>query len=134
MSTITYKGLVMANETDSNQHMNVQFYTRKYDEATGILLTHVGTIKDLKQKNWGMAHIESNIKYLKEVLEDEALHILSKIVSISNKVITIEHEMYNTGKNELASTATFKLVFLDLKTRRAVTIPTEIKAKIEAIK
>lgn len=31
----TYRGLVMAQEVDSNGHMNVQFYTTKYDMASG---------------------------------------------------------------------------------------------------
>ena len=131
---ITYKGLVMANETDSNQHMNVQFYTRKYDEATGVMLTHLGTLQSLKERNWGMAYVESNIRYLREVVEDEALHIESSFESVAGKVITIKHEMYNTGKNELATIALFKLVVFDLKLCNAVEFPEEIKAKIAKFK
>ena len=132
---ITYKGMVMANETDSNQHMNVQYYTRKFDEATGVLLSHLGyTLNEMKEKNWGMAHIESNIKYLREVVEDEALHIESSFEEVSRKVITIKHEMYNTVKKELASVSVFKLVFFDLTARKAVELPEEIKEAINKFK
>lgn len=124
---ITYKGLVMANETDSNNHMNVQFYTRKFDEATGVLFAELGLeYKQLTQRNLGMAYVEVNIQYKREVVEDEALHIASSIKEIARKVITIKHELYNTSKKEISSVALVKLVFFDMEKRKAVELPTEI--------
>lgn len=129
---ITYKGLVMANETDSNNHMNVQFYTRKFDEATGVFLAQLGFQYDsLTTRNWGMAYVETNIQYKREVVEDEALHIVSQVLEIARKVVTIKHELFNTVKQEIAAVAVTKFVFFDLTIRKAVEIPDELRSVLE---
>ena len=126
---ITYKGLVMANETDSNKHMNVQFYTRKFDEATGVYLAQLGFQYDsLTARNWGMAYVEVNIQYKREVVEDEALHVVSQVLDLARKVVTVKHELFNTAKEELSAVAVAKFVFFDLELRKAVELPAEIRA------
>ena len=38
----TYKGVVYPNQMDHMDHMNVQWYTSKFDEATWHLFSAIG--------------------------------------------------------------------------------------------
>ena len=40
MQTVTYKGVVYPWECDQMGHMNVMWYTGKFDQATCSLLAH----------------------------------------------------------------------------------------------
>ena len=54
MKIETYRGLVMAQEVDSNNHMNVQFYTTRFDMASGQFLAHLGyDFQEFKAKGNG---------------------------------------------------------------------------------
>lgn len=131
----TYRGYVMSQETDSNDHMNVQFYTTKFDQATGQLLTLLGLdLGELKLQNWGFAYVEMCTKYLKELLEDHAVHVESTVLDCTDKVVTIRHQMYNTFSNDVAAESTAKFVILDKMSRRAIVLPEGIKEKLVACK
>lgn len=121
----------MAQETDSNEHMNVQFYTTKYDMASGQFLANlVSDIQAFKAKDKGFAYVEMNIRYIREVLEDDPIHILTSVLEIGNKVVTIKHEMFHSTKNTLMSDAIAKWVVLDKQLRKAVVLEEEVKAKL----
>lgn len=128
----TYRGFVMAQETDSNGHMNVQFYTQKFDQASGQFLTRLGySFKDLAGENLGFAYVESTIRYIKEVMEDQPVHICTEIVDLSSKVVTIRHEMYHSLTNEIASDCLMKWVIFDKKTRKAIPLPKQLTDHIQ---
>lgn len=130
----TYRGFVLAQETDSNGHMNVQFYTLKFDQATGQHLTRLGfDFVDLHKKNLGFAYVESTIRYIKEVLEDTSLHIESELVSVANKVVTVRHVMKDSVKNTLASDCVMKWVIFDKKTRKAIPISDPLRKRLKEI-
>jgi len=127
----TYRGYVMADETDSNGHMNVQYYTKKFDMASGQFLARVGfAYKELMEQNLGFAYVESTIKYKREVFEEDAIHVNSGIVSISGKVITIKHEMVNSITDVMNSECIMKWVIFDKKIRKAVAIPSALYEKL----
>ena len=46
----------MAQETDSNEHMNVQFYTTRYDMASGQLMAVLGKdFQSMKKEGFGQS-------------------------------------------------------------------------------
>ena len=52
----TYRGVVYPNQIDHMDHMNVQWYTSKFDEATWHLVSAVGiTNKYMHDNKRGMA-------------------------------------------------------------------------------
>ena len=122
----------MAQETDSNGHMNVQFYTQKYDQASGQYLTRLGyAFGDMTRQNLGFAYVESTIRYIKEVMEDQPVHILTEVLKVSNKVVTIKHVMMNSLTNEVASDCVMKWVIFDKKIRKAISLPVALKEHLE---
>ena len=127
----TYRGMVMAQETDSNDHMNVQFYTTKYDMASGQFLAQLGyDLQGFKNKNLGFAYVELGIQYLKEVLEDDVIHIQTTVEKVANKVVTIKHQMKDSITDQLVSEAVAKWVIFDKRARKAIPLDEDLKKNL----
>ncbi len=128
----TYRGLVMAQEVDSNGHMNVQFYTTKFHMASGQFMASIGIdFTKMKAQQKGFAYVEMNIRYIKEVLEDDPIHIETKVLACSRKVVTIFHTLKNSLTGEVASTAEAKWVVLDKVARRADLLDEQTRQQLE---
>lgn len=122
---LTYKGAVMTWECDSNRHMNVMYYINKFEHAgrhfdTELQLNGVG-----KNKDMGIVVLEQNIKYLKEVFEDDLLYIKSTLLKLGNKAITVRHDMYHTRKEELVATMNIVIVPFDKVARKSLPFPAD---------
>lgn len=131
---LTYRGAVQSWECDSNGHMNVMYYINKYELAGRNLISVMGLRKSyMEANNLGIAVVEQQVKYIQEVFEDDLLFIETSIESIDNKVFTVYHEMKNRETDKIASTAQIKLLAFDKKLRKAVPIPDEVRAKMEAM-
>ncbi len=128
----TYRGLVMAQEVDSNGHMNVQFYTTKYDMASGQFLAKLGIdYQEQKRRKLGFAYVEMTIRYMKEVMEDDPIHIETIVRGVSTKVVSIEHYMKHSSTGKLLSTALAKWVVFDQVERKAVVLEDEFRVQLE---
>lgn len=126
----TYRGVVYPQQLDHMGHMNVQWYTAKFDEATWHLLSAVGlTLESIQQHNKGMVALEQLTKYKAEVLSGELLVIKSKVLEVKNKTIRFLHIMYNPETMKEAASTELVGVYFDLKTRKSYPLPTGIKQK-----
>src|SRR5690349_3101393 len=66
--SITYRGTVYPWQCDHMGHMNVMWYTGKFDEATWPLLTSLGlTSSRFKSDGTGMAAVEQHLQYKREL-------------------------------------------------------------------
>jgi len=75
----TYRGVVYPNQLDHMEHMNVQWYTSKFDEATWHLFSRLGISSDyIRNNNRGMAALEQTTLYKAEVLSGDLLVVKSK--------------------------------------------------------
>ncbi len=124
----TYRGVVYPHQLDHMDHMNVQWYTAKFDEATWHLFSSIGiTSSYIRQNNRGMAALEQNIKYKAEVMSGDLLVIKSKILEVSEKVIRFMHTMYNAESGSEVATSELVAVHLDRVARKSCKIPDTIK-------
>ena len=65
----TYRGAVYPWHCDHMDHMNVMWYVGKFDEATWNLFAAMGvTAAFLKENQRGMAAVQQNITYRRELL------------------------------------------------------------------
>lgn len=130
----TYRGLVMAQEVDSNGHMNVQFYTTKYDMASGQFMASLGIdFQERKRQKLGFAYVEMTIRYIKEVMEDDPIHIETIVRGVSNKVVSIEHHMKHSSSGKLLSTALAKWVVFDQVERKAVVLEDGFRSQLQQL-
>ncbi|MBV9028019.1 MAG: acyl-CoA thioesterase, partial [Candidatus Eremiobacteraeota bacterium] len=79
---LTYRGAVFPWHCDHMGHMNVMWYVGKFDEATWNLLAAVGiTPSYLRETNRGMAGVQQNITYKREIFAGAIVEVWSHLVS-----------------------------------------------------
>jgi acyl-CoA thioester hydrolase len=126
-SAITYRGVVYPWQCDHMGHMNVMWYTSKFDEATWSLFALIGiTPTYIREQKHGMAAVQQNIAYKKELAAGDLVIVRSRILEVREKVIRFQHELINDEKSEVAATSELTGVHLDLLTRKACPFPPEI--------
>lgn len=128
---LTYRGVVYPWQCDHIGHMNVMWYTGKFDEATWNLLASCGiTAQYIKDAKRGMAAVQQNTTYKKELMAGDVVTIRSKILEVREKVVRFRHEMFNDADGELAASTELTGVHMDQGSRRSCSLPAEIVAKL----
>ena len=126
----TYRGVVYPGQIDHMEHMNVMWYTSKFDEATWQLFSVIGiTSAYMREQNRGMAALEQITKYKSEVRSGELLVVKSKVVGISNKIIKFLHIMYNAETMQEVASTEILGVHMDRKIRKSCPLPTSVVEK-----
>ena len=123
----TYRGAVYPWHCDHMGHMNVMWYVGKFDEATWNLFAAAGvTAGFLKENRRGMAAVQQNITYRRELLVGETVAIGSAFLEVRDKVAKFVHEMRNAVTGEISAICVLTGVHTDLQTRKSCPFPPEI--------
>ena len=131
--TLTYKGAIYPWQCDHVGHMNVMWYTGKFDEATWNLFTELGlTPSYLRDQHRGMAAVQINTTYKQELMAGDVIEIYSRILEVRDKVIRFQHEMRDVEKKTVAAISELTGVHLDRQTRKSCPFPVEIRAAVDA--
>jgi acyl-CoA thioester hydrolase len=132
--SITYRGVVYPSQCDHMGHMNVTWYTQKFDEATWNVFAAIGIDSTYtRERQHGMAGLEQHIFYKKELVAGDTVTIRSRVLEIREKVIRFQHEMYKNGSDELAATSELTAAHVDLVARKARPFPSEIMARARGL-
>lgn len=130
----TYRGVVYPNQLDHMNHMNVQWYTSKFDEGTWHLFSFVGiTNKYIHDNDKGMAALEQTTKYKAEVMVGDLLVVKSKVLEVKDKTIRFSHTMYNAESGEEVATTELVAVHLDRKKRKGCSLPDDVRSRCEEL-
>jgi acyl-CoA thioester hydrolase len=126
-SIVTYRGTVFPWHCDQMGHMNVMWYVGKFDEATWHLMAAIGiTPSYIAETASGMAGVQQNITYKREIFAGAIVEVRSHIVSIGERKVVFIHEMFDAASDELCAVCELTAVHLDRTARRAKPFPTEI--------
>jgi len=119
-SEATYRGTVYPWQCDHVGHMNIMWYVGKFDEANWNLFARIGlTPTYLRQSNRGMAAVQQNITYKRELLAGDIVEVKSVLLEIRDKSIRFRHEMRNAETGELAASCEITGVHMDRKARKS---------------
>lgn len=130
----TYRGAVYPWQCDHMGHMNVMWYTGKFDEATWALFLALGiTPTYMRDRNRGMVAVEQTIAYRRELRAGDVVFIRSWIVEVREKVLKFGHEMINAETGEVAATSDLTGVHFDREARRACPLPDEFAQRARAM-
>lgn len=133
MERITYKGCVYPWHCDHVGHMNIMWYVGKFDEANWNLFAQLGmTPNFLRRENRGMAAVQQNIAYKRELLPGDIIEIRSRVLEFTEKSVHFIHEMTNAETNETAALCELTGVHMDRSARRAVAFSPRVREMIEA--
>ncbi len=123
----TYRGTVYPWHCDHMGHMNVMWYVGKFDAATWRLFSGIGvTPSYIRDNDRGMAAVQQNITYSRELHAGDLVTIRSGILEMKEKAIRFVHEMRNEATGEIAAVTVLTGVHLDRRLRKACPFPAEI--------
>ena len=126
----TFRGGVFPWEIDIMGHMNVRHYTAKYDDATLQLFGALGlTVAYFKEQDRGMAAVQQNTTYGRELLAGNLIEIKSEILEAGERKIKFLHRMYECLGGDEASTCEITGVHIDRTLRRSTPFPAHIHEK-----
>ena len=124
---ITARGVVYPWQCDHMGHMNVMWYTGKFDEATWQLFGHIGlTPSYLCDHKRGMAGLQQDTTYKRELFAGDLVVIRSEILEMREKVIRFRHEMFNGETGEIAATTMLTAVHINRETRKSCLFPENV--------
>ena len=123
----TYRGAVYPWHCDQMGHMNVMWYVGKFDEATWTLFAQTGlTTAFLKANSRGMAAVQQNITYKRELLAGDTVVVRSAFVEVREKLARFVHEMRHAVTDEVSAICVLTGVHIDSQTRKSCPFPAEI--------
>ena len=123
----TYRGAIYPWHCDHMGHMNVMWYVGKFDEATWTLFATIGiTAAFLKANSRGMAAVQQNITYKRELHAGETVIVRSTFLEVREKLARFVHEMRNAVTGEIAAICVLTGVHIDAQTRKSCPFPAAI--------
>jgi len=125
--TLTYQGVVYPWHCDHMGHMNVMWYVGKFDEATWQLFARIGlTPAFFRENGRGMAAVQQNIAYKRELHAGDIVTIRSGILELKEKAIRFFHEMRNEATGEVSAITVLTGVHLDTRIRKSCSFPADV--------
>lgn len=126
--TETYRGIVDQNQLDHMGHMNIQWYTAKFADATWHLFSRVGITNAYNQENdCGMAVLEMKTQFKAELMAGALLVVRSEFLEFGDKVLKLKHYLYDSESETLSATCELLVVHLDKIKRKAIPLPDFVK-------
>jgi acyl-CoA thioester hydrolase len=130
---ITYRGTVYPWQCDHMGHMNVMWYTGKFDEASWQFLASLGFNRArLRKENACMAALEQHITYKRELRAGDIVTIRSAVIEVKDKISRVLHEMRNDETGDVVATASILAIYFDATAREARSMPSDLKMRAEA--
>jgi acyl-CoA thioester hydrolase len=131
---ITYRGTVYPWHCDHMGHMNVMWYTGKFDEASWHFLSQIGLTRTFLQKHdRGLAAVQQNTTYKRELRSGEIITVRSGILEIRDKTIRLFHEMRTDETGEMAAFTMVTGVFMDMTLRKSCPLPADVYDRAKAL-
>ena len=116
----TYRGTVYPWQCHHVGHMNIMWYVGKFDEANWNLFARLGlTPSYLRESGRGMAAVQQNISYKRELLAGDIVEVTSRLLEIKEKSIRFLHEMRNAETGEITATCEITGVHMDRQARKS---------------
>jgi acyl-CoA thioester hydrolase len=131
----TYRGFVYPWSIDHVGHMNVQFYTARFDEATWHFLAHLGLSPSvLRARGHAAVAVDQRTTYRREVLGGTLLYATSELLGLGRTSIRFVHRLYDGETHDEVASTEFVGVYFDTTARGAIELPAEVHDRAEAMR
>ena len=131
---VTYRGAVYATHCDHIGHMNIVSYGAKFDEANWVFFYEIGlTPSYLRSERNGMAGVQQNISYRKELFAGDVIEIRTVVLEVTEKRLCARHEMRNIETGAVAAVSEITSVHLDKHAHKSCPLPPNVRAAAEKL-
>lgn len=129
---LTHRGTIYPWQCDHMGHMNVMWYSGKFDEASWQILASLGlTSSRLRKEGMRMAAVEQRLEYKRE-LQGGTVTLRSRVLEVGNRSIRFSHEMKNDETGETAAISVSG-VYFSAKTKKALPLPQDVRERALAV-
>ncbi len=133
-SLLSCRGVVYPWHCDHMGHMNVMWYTGRFDEATWALFAQLGlTPQVLRDSGRGMVAADQHIQYRRELLAGDLLSVHSQVLEVGRKSLRFRHEMRREPEGEVAAVSTLVGVYIDTRRRQSLELPESVRGLAEPL-
>jgi acyl-CoA thioester hydrolase len=119
-------------DNDVYGHVNNALYYEFFDTAINQYLIAEGGLDIVTGNVIGVA-AESHCQFLKSLAFPEVVEVGLRVGRLGNSSVRYELAIFKRGEDEAAAAGYFVHVFVDRETRRAVPLPTPLRAALERL-
>ena len=102
----TYRGTVYRWEVDNVDHFTVAYYFERFEDATlGLLHALALDPGSLAAAGRACVTLDCHVRYLRELRMGDILHIRSGVIDVGGDVVTLGHEVFDSGDGTLCTSA-----------------------------
>ena len=129
--TEVYRGTVLPEWIDVNQHMNVAYYVLAFDYGVDSIWERIGMTDDLRDATGSSTFaVESHVTWQRELALDEPYVITTQVLAFDQKRIHQFMRMYHATEKYLAATCEWMNLHVNLAVRRVAPWPEPVQARI----
>ncbi|MBM3519055.1 MAG: thioesterase [Alphaproteobacteria bacterium] len=130
----TNRGAVHPWEVDIFGHMNIRFYISAFSDGAWHVVNAMGMSPSyMREKRHGVATVETNLKYLRELRAGDIWHIRGGLLHLGNSSFRLVQRMYNSETGLLSATYHAIAIHFDLERRKGSPLPAEFRARAAAL-
>ena len=116
---------IVERDIDELGHMNYLKYVKHFEIARFEWLNTIGiSFDEMVAKQLGLVLLKFDTEYAKEVRLGDTVEIHTKLLKVGTKSFTVEQIMYH--EDAIASKSRVIKTVMDLQTRKAIPVPSEI--------
>jgi len=130
----TFRATVTPAHCDHLGHMNVQHYIAALSDGAIALVAQLGLPpKEIGQRQIALAAAHMEADFLREVRAGDEIVLESAVEEVGRKSLTVLHRLWHTPSGTEAMRAVVTAVMMDLRTRKAMEIPDDVRAAALAL-
>lgn len=128
----THRFIVRPSDCDFLGHMNIARYYDACSDAGFSIQSHWSLTREdvLRGRQIAFVVAAADGRFLRELTVGDDVQLRSALTRLGGKSATVVHSFWR-GEEQVFE-GTFTLVLMDLGTRRAITIPDDLRAAIKA--
>tara|TARA_R110000868_G_scaffold29322_7_gene108995 strand:- start:5229 stop:6125 length:897 start_codon:yes stop_codon:yes gene_type:complete len=117
-------------ECDTNAHMNARFIMSRFSDAQGHMWAAAGLGRhEQAASGLATATVEMRLIYFSELNAGDTLYVRTGLVEAADKTLRYRHWMFNAETHEPVCAAEGLGLLFDRETRKAVSIPAQVRAR-----
>ena len=129
-----HRSTVLPEWVDWNGHMNVAFYVKAFDHASGAFMRNMGLGRPYVDNKLGMTFVlEMHITYDRELREGAPMLFKTQLRDCAAKRVHLFHEMYHAEQGFLAATNETIVMNIDYTTRKSGPFPAQAAERLEKV-
>lgn len=130
----TYRDSVDAWDCDHMGRMVTPSYIARFSSAAGHVFLPLGIDRvALRAQGIGGAALDYTLTYRKPLYVGTAIVVKTGLLEVGNKVMWFCHHLVNAATDEIATTVLVAAVNLDLRQRRALTVPDDVRRRAASL-